>query len=56
MYNHTLHSERKHFYQYCLQAFSTEEIIKCHIKDGFKSNGKQRIIMPKKCKYVKFKN
>ena len=33
---------------YCLQAFSTEEILKCHVKDCFKTNGKQRIIMPEK--------
>ena len=26
----------------------TEEILKCHIKDCFKINGNQRIIMPKK--------
>ena len=25
-----------------------EEILKCHIKDCFKINGNQRIIMPKK--------
>ena len=24
------------------------EILKCHVKDCFKINGKQRIIMPKK--------
>ena len=39
-----------------LQAFSTEEIIECHIKYYFKSNAKQRIGMPKKEEYVKFKN
>ena len=50
MYDHTLHRERKHFCCYFLQAFSTEEILKRHI------NVKQRIIMPKKCEFVKFKN
>ena len=55
MYDHTLHRERKNFC-YCLQVFSTEEILKCHIKDCFKVNGKQRIIMPKQDEYVKFKN
>ena len=48
--------EKKHFCRYCLQAFSTEEILKRHIKDCFKINGKQRIIMPKKGEYVNFKN
>ena len=40
--------KKKHFCGYCLQAFSIEEILKPHIKDFFKINGKQRIIMPKK--------
>ena len=39
-----------------MQAFSTEEILKLHIKDYFEINGKQRIIIPKKCEYVKFKS
>ena len=56
MYDHTLHCRRKHFCRYCLQAFSTEEILTSHIKDWFKINGKQRIIMSKKGEYVKFKN
>ena len=56
MYDHTLHRERKHFCRYCLQAFSTEDMLKRHIKDCFKTNGKQRIIMPKKGTYVKLKN
>ena len=30
--------------------------LKYHIKDGFKINDKQTIKMPKKDKYVKFKN
>ena len=45
----------KHFCCYCLQAVSTEEIVKHHIKDYFKINGKQKIIMPTKGEYVKFK-
>ena len=55
MHNHTLHCRRKHFCRYCLQEFSTEEILKRHIKDCFKINGKQRIQMPQKDEYVKFK-
>ena len=42
--------------RYCLQTFSIEEILKNHIKDCFKINGKQRIIMPKKSDFIKFKN
>ena len=56
MYDHTLQCGRKHFCCYCLQAFSTVEILKCHIKDCFKINGRQGIIMPKTREYVKFKN
>ena len=55
MYDHTLHRGRKHFCRYCLQAFRTEEILKRHIKDCFKINDKQRIIMPKKGEYVNSK-
>ena len=55
MYDHTLHRGRKHFCCYCLQAFSTEEILTCHIKDFFKINGKQRIKMPKRVEYLEFK-
>ena len=56
MYNYTLHHRRKSFCCYCLQAFSTEEVLKHHFKDCFKINGRQRIIMPKKQEYVKLRN
>ena len=51
-----LSAVEKKFCCYCLLAFSTEEILKRHIKDCFKINGKQKIIMPKKGEYVIFKN
>ena len=38
-YDHTLQRGRKHFCLYCLQAFSTVDILKCHINDCFKING-----------------
>ena len=38
-----------------LQAFSTEEILKRHIKDCFKTDCKQKIILSKKGEYVKLK-
>ena len=56
MDDHSLHRRRKHFCCYCLYAFMTEGILKRHIKDCFKINGKQIIIMPKKGEYVNFKN
>ena len=56
IYDHTLHCGEKYFYRYYLHAFVTQEILKGHIEDFFKINGKPRIIMPKKGEYVKFKN
>ena len=56
MYDLTLHRGRKHFCCYCLQAFSTEERLKRYIRDCFKTDYRQRIVMLKKGKYVKFKN
>ena len=47
LYDHTLHFGRKHFSYYCLQAFSTVEILKSYSKHFFKINGKEIIIMPK---------
>ena len=56
MCNHKLSRGRNYLCLYCLQAFSTEEILKGHIKDCFNINGKQRIEMPKISEYVTFKN
>ena len=56
MYNDTLHHRKTHFCCYCLQAFSTEEILKCHIKECYKMNDQQKIIMSQNDEYVKFKN
>ena len=50
-----LYIVEKHFCHYCLQAFSIEVILKCHIKDCFKDNDKQSIIIPKIGKFVKLK-
>ena len=48
MYDYTLHGGKKMFCCYSLQAFKAAETLKCHIKDCFKNDGKQRIKMPKK--------
>ena len=56
MYDHSSHRGRKHFCHYYLHAFFTGEILKRHIKDCFKVNGRQTIKMPNKGEYVKFKN
>ena len=52
MYDYALH-HGKHFC--CLQVFSTEEILKHHINDCFKINGKQMIQMSQEDSNVKFK-
>ena len=49
-----LHCDEIHFCRYCLQAFITEEILKRHMKDCFKINGKQKIMMSKKDESIKF--
>ena len=56
MDDYTLRQGKKGFCRYCLQVFSAEEILKHHIKDCFKVNGKQGITMTEKDEYVKFKN
>ena len=38
------------------KAFSTAEILKCHINDCFKINGEKMISMSNKGEYVRFKN
>ena len=48
IYDHILNHRRKHFCRYYLVAFSTEKILKRHMKDCFKINAKQIIKMPKK--------
>ena len=56
MYNRSLHRGKKHFCGYCLETFSTEEIVKSDVNDCFKINGKQLIQMLKEGEYIKLKN
>ena len=56
MYNQTLHRDRKHFCRYCLQSFTTEQILERDIiNDCFEINGKQMIKMAKKVKLLNSK-
>ena len=48
MYNKTKHKEKKHFCMYCLQNFTTEQILLKHKDNCMVVNGKQAIRMPKK--------
>ena len=43
MDGHEFHGRREHFCCYYWQTFWTAVAVKCHIKDCFKFDGKQRI-------------
>ena len=55
IYNQTLHGDRKHFFHYCLQSYSTVQILDRHVNDCFEINCKQMIKMDKKGESVKCK-
>ena len=56
-YNQTKHKERKHFYMYCLQCFSSERILANHVNNYLTVNGAQAINMPKQGENIlKFNN
>ena len=56
MYNYTKHKDKKHFCMYCLQCFSSADILEKHKKNCITVNGKQAINMPKGGEKVQFKN
>ena len=57
MYNQSKHKEKKHFYMYCLQCFSSERILATHVNNCLMVNGAQAINMPKQGENVlKFNN
>ena len=56
MYNQTKHRERKIFCMYCLQCFSSENILKDHRENCISINGKEAIKMPEKDEKVFFKS
>ena len=56
MYDHALNRGRKQICRYCSQDFSIVEILKSHINDCFKINGKQMFKIPKRSGNVRFKN
>ena len=55
MDGHEFHGRREHFCCYYWQTFWTAVAVKCHIKDCFKFDGKQRIKILAKGEYVRFK-
>ena len=57
MYNQLKRKERKHFYMYCLQCFSSERILANHVNNCLTINGAQAINMPKQGENIlKFNN
>ena len=56
MYDYPLHRGRRYFCLYCLQAFGTADVLKCHIKVCFKIIGKQRMKMSTRNEPVTFHN
>ena len=57
MYTKTRHKERKHFCMHCLQCFSTDIVLKNHVKNCIEINGAQAVRMPTKNNNVlKFEN
>ena len=56
MYNKTKHQHRKHFCMFCLQCFSTDEILAKHKSNCMIINGEQAIRMPKEGSTVQFQN
>ena len=48
MYNNTQHQHRKHFCMYCLQCFTSEEVLNNHKTNCIAINGDQATKIPDK--------
>ena len=56
-YNQTKHKEKKHFYMYCLQCFSSDRVLNNHKEICIQINGTQAVKMPDKDNNIlKFNN
>ena len=57
MHNQSKHEHKKHFCMYCMQCFSSEQVLNNHKDNCIMINGKQAIKMPEKNDNIlKFKN
>ena len=57
MYNQTKHKAQKHFCMFCLQCFSSEQVLRNHKENCIQINGTQAVKMPdKKNNILKFDN
>ena len=54
--NQTKHKERNHFCMYCLQCFSSEQVLTNQKENCISINGEQAVKMPEKGSKVKFMN
>ena len=48
MYNKSKHEHKKHFCMYCLQCFSSKEILTKHTNNCIIINGEQAVKLPEK--------
>ena len=55
MYHPSLNRGTKKFYRYCLQSFSTAQILERHVNDFFEANSKKMLKMAKKVKLLNLK-
>ena len=55
-YNVTKHNEKKYFCMYCINSFSSEDVLNRHEEECKKFNGSQAVEMPKSGEVVKFTN
>ena len=56
MFNQHKHQHRQNFCRYCLQCFTSKEILNKYTTNCIVVNGKQAVRMPKKGNSVQFKN
>ena len=56
MYDQTIHCHRKYFCYYCLQPFSSAEILERYRSDYFQINGNQMIKIPRMVTLLNSKN
>ena len=56
MFSQTKHANKKHFCRYCLQCFSSQDVLESHKSICLEINGKQAVKMPNKGSTVKFTN
>lgn len=54
MYNQTLYQHRKHFCMYCLQTFSSEDVLTKHQQNCIIINSVQGVTIPEEAETLQF--